>query len=147
MNDSAGRLHRAMRPSVRFGLAALGLILLVGLGVAGWLEPDARGFGTHQQLGLPPCTFRTLFGVRCPSCGMTTAWAHTVRGQIGAAVRANAGGTVLALIVVFVAPWLLIAALRGRQPAWPSGEVWLVAVAGIVVLITLIDWATRLLWR
>ena len=25
-----------------------------------WLPPDPRGYGTHQQLGLPPCTMKML---------------------------------------------------------------------------------------
>ena len=77
---------------------------------------------------------------------MTTAWSYTVRGQLGAAVRANAGGTLLALVVVVGAPWLLVAGVRGKWPTWPSGEAWLVGISGIVIVVTLIDWGIRLLW-
>ncbi len=50
--------------------------MVVVLGVARWLEPDAKGYGTHQQLGLPPCSSILLFGSKCPACGMTPpgAW-------------------------------------------------------------------------
>src|SRR5262249_37405720 len=54
----------------RAALFGLGVTLLVLLGTARWLTPDASRRGTHRQLGLPPCNFLTLTGKRCPSCGM-----------------------------------------------------------------------------
>lgn len=45
------------------------------LAIAGWLQPDAHGYGTHQQLGLYPCTFLAWTGQPCPMCGATTTFA------------------------------------------------------------------------
>ncbi|MGE0758889.1 MAG: DUF2752 domain-containing protein, partial [Pirellulaceae bacterium] len=98
----------------RIGLAGCGLTLAGLLFVAGSLQPDVRRWGTHQQLGLPPCSIQTWYRVRCPSCGMTTAWAHVMRGQWPAALRANVGGTVLAVTAALACPWCLGAAWRGR---------------------------------
>ena len=58
-------------------MVAIGLLLPLGAAVR--LQPAREGLGTHQQLGLPPCTFRVLFDRPCPSCGMSTSWAHLVR--------------------------------------------------------------------
>ena len=89
--------QRCLAAAVAAGLAAL-------LAVAVALKPSPLGLGTHQQLGLPPCSFQVLFGWPCPSCGMTTSSAHLVRGQLFGALRANVGGTLLGLIAVVAAP-------------------------------------------
>lgn len=129
----------------RLLLAALGLGLLVPLVVAGCLTPDRRGHGTHQQLGLPPCTIYFVFGIRCPTCGMTTSWSHVVRGQLVGAVRDNAGGALSGVLAVITVPWLLLSALRGRWLGWvPDVTAWTWIVASIVV-VTLVDWAVRIL--
>ena len=63
----------------RIALVVLALALLALLVTAGTLTPDEQGFGTHQQLGLPPCTFYLVFKRPCPACGMTTSWAWLLR--------------------------------------------------------------------
>lgn len=128
----------------RLGAAALGVGLVVPLVVACLLEPDPHGRGTHQQLGLPPCSIVVLFGRPCPTCGMTTAWANVVRGRWTAAFRAHVGGTLLCLLDVVAVPWLLVSAMRGR---WLGGAVPGVAgpwIAVVVALVTLVEWLWRL---
>ena len=124
-------------------LTGSGLLLL--LGVACWLDPDSRGFGTHQQLGLPPCTFSSVFGIRCPSCGMTTSWSHALRGELVMAARSNVGGLLLALLSVLSGPWLLVSGIRGNWTGWYPNEWVGVVVGGVVLLTTLIDWMWRCL--
>ena len=67
------------------------------LGMALWLTPDPRGFGTHTQLGQPECGFLLVTQLPCPTCGMTTAFAHAVRGQWFRAILAQPMGFLLAL--------------------------------------------------
>jgi hypothetical protein len=131
-----------LTPWLRLTLALLGIGLLALLATAARLEPAASGMGTHQQLGLPPCTFYTWYRWRCPSCGMTTAWAHTVRGRIPSALRANVGGTLLALVAMVVAGWSLGSAAGGRWLGKPSDAL-LVTGSASIVGITLIDWGCR----
>lgn len=98
----------------RVGLLAASLLLVAGFALARSLEPDPRGFGTHQKLGLPECTVQLLWNRPCPGCGMTTAFAHLVRGQWNAAARANPGGVLLGTICAVLIPWMWISAWRGE---------------------------------
>ena len=127
-------------------------ILLIGLGggvvallvVAAVLEPDPRGYGTHQHFGLPPCTFLQLTGRRCPSCGMTTAWSHLVRGHMVQALGANAGGAALGVVALALAPWSLATGLWGRWWWRPLSERTAVGLALGLAAITVGDWMVRL---
>ncbi len=119
------------------------------LGVALWLHPDPRGLGTHRQLGLGPCGFILTTGLPCPTCGMTTAFAHTVRGQLVRAFLAQPAGMLLALaaIVTFATSvWVLLA---GRMPRWPLRlAMWLspYRLLLILLIVLLAAWGFKLAW-
>lgn len=139
------------RDSPPLGLAARVLLVLIGaLFVGGFtlacfLEPSARLLGTHEQLGLPPCTFRVVLGVPCPTCGMTTSFAYLVRGQLLSALRANFAGVCLAIVCVLLIPWCWWSAYRGRF--WRVSEpvtAFAVLVVGLV-LVSLVNWGWQLL--
>jgi hypothetical protein len=70
-----------------------------------------------------PCPLRTLTGVPCPLCGMTTSVEATTHGHLLAALRANPAG----LFAVLAALALLV-----RRPAGPL-RFPTVAVAGVVL--------------
>ena len=74
------------------------------LAVARWLTPSASGYGTHTQLGLPPCTFLRLTHLPCPSCGLTTCFAWAVRLHFWKAFLANPFGILAFLGTVAVIP-------------------------------------------
>lgn len=112
---------------------------------AAWLEPDPRGRGTHEQLGLPPCTFSFMFNQPCPTCGMTTSWAYVMRGDFAAACAANVGGMILAVLALPISLWTLTCAMAGRMLWVQRFDRIGLAVGVIVVAITLADWARRLL--
>ncbi len=76
-----------------FLVAAAGAASAIALAAA--LGPDPRGYGTHERLGLPPCGLRAALGLPCPACGLTTAFAHAARGDVGASFRAQPFGLVL----------------------------------------------------
>jgi hypothetical protein len=128
-------------------LALLGLGLFVLLVIAAVLHPDPHHFGTHRQLGLPPCTFYELCGVPCPTCGMTTAWAHVLHGEILRSLHANAGGAMLAMLAIITAPVSLLTAIRGRRFGWLPGDRWNLWIAGSVLAVVLVQWGCRLIER
>ena len=125
-------------------MAMIGLGLLVPLAVACLLIPDPSGRGTHQQLGLPPCTIVAVFGKPCPTCGMTTSWAHVVRGQVREALRANVAGAALAVLDLLAVPWLWISAARGYWFGWTPDSTRGAWVCGGLLAVTLVDWVVRL---
>jgi hypothetical protein len=77
--------------------AATAICAAAVLGLAAWLEPSPAGLGTHSQLAMPPCGWIVMVDVPCPTCGMTTAFAHAANGSFIAALRAQPMGAVLAL--------------------------------------------------
>ncbi|MFK7821344.1 MAG: DUF2752 domain-containing protein [Planctomycetaceae bacterium] len=131
------RRHRTL-------LAGFGFFLLCGFLLAAYLKPSPAGFGTHRSLGLPPCSFIVMFGKPCPSCGMTTSFAHFVRGQLPSSLRANAAGTILAATCVVLMVWSFCCAWSGRY-VWFSEPVNLLAygLSGLAA-ITLLHWVWRL---
>lgn len=116
-----------LSPAFRLLLVLLALLLLAGFGLARSLRPASSGFGTHQQLGFPPCTTRALWNIPCPACGMTTSFAHFTRLQLPSALRANATGVLLAVLSVLTILWSLISAWRGRALGGRrlGGDLWL----------------------
>ncbi len=120
------------------------LLLTAGLIVAFRLEPDPRGFGTHQQMGFPPCTFRTFFGVSCPSCGMTTSFALFTKGRLFEAARANFAGLLLAICCAVQIPWCWFSAARGRALGIGRPEVVLLWIMLAICSISLAQWLARL---
>ncbi len=123
-----------------------GCVLL--LAAAGAIEPDARGYGTHTQLGLPPCGFLSFTGSPCPGCGLTTAFAYGIRGHWSLAASANPLGLALFFVVCFCIPLGVTAALRG----WSLDAVierfalnhWALALAGCAVVVWIVRLASAL---
>jgi hypothetical protein len=72
-----------------------------------------------------PCPLRTLTGVPCPLCGMTTSVEATVHGRVGTALSANPAGP----LVVVAALALLV-----RRP---HGAIRLPTVAVLGTILTL----------
>jgi Protein of unknown function (DUF2752) len=130
----------------RAALVAWAAFLMGGFTVARLLEPDPRGFGTHRQFGLPECSVRLIFSRPCPGCGMTTSFAHFVRGEFSGAARANPAGLMLAMVSALMIPWSLVSAVRCRfwliDDPFTAWTVLLVGVGGI----SLFSWFWNL-WR
>ncbi len=113
--------------------------------IAFLLEPDASGFGTHQQLGLPKCFFLQTTGWKCPQCGMTTSFAHLVRGQAVQAWNANPCGPILAcLLAAVVLPWCVVAGLTGRSLLTDQPGLIFLRLAGVYLLTITAVWVIRL---
>lgn len=114
--------------------------LIAGFSLASRLDPDPRGYGTHQSLGFPPCTIRQWFGIPCPSCGMTTSFSHFTRGEFVEAARANVAGLLLAMFCAVQIPWSWASAYQGRFWGISQPERVLVVAVLAFTTICLIQW-------
>lgn len=142
---TAGAPHpRKLRSAERWTAALGGAFIVVLFLVARIIVPSDRGYGSHQSLGLPACTSVALLGIRCPTCGMSTAWANFVRGRWAAAVRASVTGSALAITALPVWVWLTLAALEGRWRLVRPTPQGVVAAQLVFVVAALAEWIVRL---
>jgi Protein of unknown function (DUF2752) len=143
--DSVQRPTVENLPSfIRWLALVAGISMLSLLIVARLLTPALTGLGTHQQLGLPPCTSLMLWGMPCPACGMTTSWAYATRGQLIAAAQVNCGGMMLSLIALAVVPASCYFFITGRAT---RGRWFSTALAICLVLalgLATIQWIVRI---
>ncbi len=135
------------RPTVRrgFPLRLRGAIVaapcLLVLILAGALRPAAGGIGTHEQLGIPPCSFLVRTAWPCPTCGLTTSISAMAHGRFVLALRSHPFGVVgFLLMVVWAAAGLI--ELGTSRPALHHlrPRVWWVWV-GVVGLV--IGWGIK----
>lgn len=122
---------------VTAGLFAAVLVL------AATVDPDPRGYGTHERLGLPPCGFHLMFSIPCPSCGSTTSFAHFVRGRFGESLRSNPAALFLAMGMTVAIPWLTFSSVCGRLLGVHEPLKWTAILACVLVVIALIHWLSK----
>lgn len=143
---TSGAPRRSATTTTRLWAAlVLGGCLAV-LAVAVYLNPKGRTFGTHQDLFRgAPCGMLVMTGLPCPTCGMTTAFAYTVRGRWLRAAYVQPAGFVLALGTIGLASVCLWTLVRGR---WPRSRLWMINphwfFLGFLVLL-LASWGFKIL--
>ena len=135
-----------MRPAkarLMAGLVAFCALALLAL--AAWLKPPTAGYGAHEQLGMLPCGMMATFGIPCPTCGMTTAFAHFSQGDFLASIHTQPAGFILALVVAATAMIAGYGLIVGRiwtinwyrvRPAWP---------VIVLALLLLTSWGYKIL--
>ena len=130
---------------MRRAVLALGaLAVATPLAVAITLTPNPKGHGTHEQLGFPPCTTTVVLGIRCPACGMTTSWAHLLRGQGVGAIQANATGALACVAAILTMLTLTWAAIGGAWPRWTPSYNLIVAGLTLWLAMAFLEWGLRL---
>jgi hypothetical protein len=84
------------------------------LAVGAYLTPSPDGTATHTALGFQPCAFLATTHLPCPTCGMTTATAHFVRGHFLASLYTQPAGFLIAALVALTFWASLYIAATGR---------------------------------
>jgi Protein of unknown function (DUF2752) len=127
-------------------LAALTVATAVLAVVVLWrVVPDPRGFDTHVQLGLAPCSWPLTLGIPCPTCGCTTAACHFVHGHLLQAVATQPFGAAAALVGLLVAGFCAFCLVRGRSATEILGHVPWVKVSFWTLVLLLGSWLYKYL--
>ena len=133
--------------SVPFSDRVAALAVLLAAASIVWallqVQPDGRGHGTHEQLGMQPCPWPIQYGIPCPTCGCTTAAAQLVSLSPVRAFVTQPFGAALALAGLVIAGVAAHALVTRRSfveqvASWRYGTF---AVAAIVLL--LLSWGYK----
>ncbi len=95
----------------------LGGILLISF----LLQPDSRGYGTHEKLFLPPCYLQFFFHIPCPACGLTTSFAYLAKGAWATAFHLHWMSPILFLAFIFLFVYSAFC-LSKQKPFWKIFE-------------------------
>jgi len=67
-----------------------------------FLQPNINGYGTHTQLGIHRCPLFTFFGIKCPTCGLTTSFSLIAKGELKQSIKIHPLGIPIYLCVIMV---------------------------------------------
>lgn len=131
--------ERLTQVSVALGL--WGVVLVSAL-----LVPSADGLGTHEQLGMQPCTFYQATGRPCPGCGLTTAFSLMAHGRVIEAAVVQPFGALLFTLAAAGAMGASALAVAGRSwmPVLYSEKLPLVLYG--LIFIWLASWCYKLIY-
>lgn len=120
--------------------SALGGIFLLSY----LLIPDARGYGTHEHLYLPPCYFKFFLHIPCPACGLTTSFAYLAKGNLLAAWHTHWMSPFLFVLFLLLFVYSIVCLFRGKT-FWDLFEYkWMPAFSSFVILSMLLCWVLKL---
>lgn len=108
-----GETRRTAEHYLLLGAAALAIVGVVTLSLL--VEPDPRGFGTHEQLGMSPCRTMEVLGVPCPGCGVTTSVSLLWHGEPWGSFLNQPFGFLMGLLVPLTALLAIYRHLRGAD--------------------------------
>ncbi|MDP7070987.1 MAG: DUF2752 domain-containing protein [Phycisphaerales bacterium] len=139
-NESA----QTLSPAGRAVAAATAIAAATPLVVAAELTPSPDGIGTHTALGLPACGWQASMDLPCPSCGMTTAFAHTVRGDFLAAMTAQPAGMLVCLATAMLAVAAAYATLTGAPLQRLAGPLFGYKVLWVGIVTLIASWGFKI---
>lgn len=125
-----------------------GLVALVAgvvLAIATVLTPSAQGVGTHEQLRLPQCTWVVMMDLPCPTCGMTTSFAHAANGSFLRSFLTQPVGFVLAMVTAMALLLGCYVAITGSPVASRLGGYWTARVGWAVAVFFVAAWIYKIL--
>lgn len=124
-----------------------GVVALACLSVmvmAGRLSPEPDGLGTHTQLGVPACSVPATWGIPCPTCGVTTAFAHAAQGRMLTALAVQPVGGLAAAATLLLALASGSTVVTGRKWVVNWSRVPALRLAVAAVAVVLLAWVYKI---
>lgn len=136
--EDGRRARRLLAALVAVGAASV-------LSLAAWLEPASAGLGTHEQLKMPACGWITLMDLPCPSCGMTTSFAHAADGRFLASFAAQPLGFLLAIATAMAVIAGSYVAVTGSRVAGQFTRLWVRGSGWAIIALVLAAWGYKVM--
>jgi hypothetical protein len=131
------------------GRRLIALVVALGcaavLGLAAWLSPAESGVGTHEALNMPPCGWIAIADLPCPTCGMTTAFAHAANGNLIQSFQAQPLGCLLAIGTAMALLVSMFVAVTGSRLAWSFTRLWTRGSAWIIAAAVVAAWGYKII--
>jgi hypothetical protein len=147
-SESLGPKPLSVSTEARVISTIVGICCIAVLGVAAWLTPNQHGVGTHCELGFNGCLWVQRIDMPCPTCGMTTAFAHAANGHLWKAFLTQPLGAILAVATAMTFWICLYVAATGSRVGslliglWHSSLLWIIGGLAVVAWIYKI-WAFK----
>jgi len=128
---------RLLVPGARRSRARQAAVIALGLIAAAGVDPD-------RPLPFDVCVFKSLLGIPCPTCGLTRAVCHALRGEWAMSMSYHPAGILLAAGLV---GWMLCSAAeaaRGQPVAEVARERLLTSMMGAGIVASIAAWVVQL---
>jgi hypothetical protein len=94
---------------------------------------------------MPACGWITLMDLPCPTCGMTTSFAHAADGHLLASFMAQPLGFLLAIATAMALLLGAYVAITGSRVAGQLGRLWVRGSGWALLAIALAAWGYKVL--
>jgi hypothetical protein len=106
------------------------------------LHPNPEGYGTHKSLGLSSCLTAEVLGLkRCPSCGLTTAFALIGKGDFQTAIHVHPWAVPFYTLILIFLGTSIISLIKRKLKVW----VFPVSLTTMLGISYTIHWLTAIL--
>jgi hypothetical protein len=136
----SGAPPRLLAPDARRSKARQAGVIAAALALAALTNPN-------RPLPFEVCGFKLLTGLPCPTCGMTRALCHALRGHWSQSITSHPAGLIFAAGLVGWLLWSAAEAYRGRPIAEAPRRRLTHALIVAGVAVSGVFWVTQLAGR